>query len=106
MNILVNVTDDGGRQQQLEAAANTTLMEILRDHSSGVEGVCGGCAACGTCHVVVDADWQSRLPPIKPEEEALLEALEERAAGSRLSCQLRLEPDLHGLGLRIVPAEF
>lgn len=105
MSIQINVIDANGLQQQLQAEPGSSLMELLRDHSSGVEGVCGGCCACGTCHVVLDEAWQQPSGNSKPEEEALLEALDERTQGSRLSCQLRLSTEMNGLSLRIVPAE-
>lgn len=105
MSIQINVIDANGMQQRLQADPGSSLMELLRDQSSGVEGVCGGCCACGTCHIVLESDWQPLLGTAQPEEEALLDALDERTSGSRLSCQLRLSHEMDGLSLRIVPAE-
>ncbi len=105
MTIAIQVTDDQGQTQTLSGEASSTLMELLRDESSGVDGVCGGCAACGTCHIVVDDDWHARLPPPGMDEEILLDALNERTECSRLSCQIRLTPEMDGLTLTIVPAE-
>lgn len=105
MTIEIHVTDDLGQQQMLTGQPGNTLMELLRDESSGVEGVCGGCAACGTCHIVVTNEWLDQLPVPNMDEEALLEALNERTAGSRLSCQIRLATQMSGLSLRIVPTE-
>ena len=105
MTIAIQVTDDQGRTRTLSGEASTTLMELLRDESSGVDGICGGCASCGTCHIVVDEAWQARLPSPGMDEEALLDALNERTWGSRLSCQIRLTPEMNGLTLTIVPAE-
>jgi len=105
MTIEIQVTDDQGQTQSLIGEAGNTLMELLRDESSGVDGVCGGCAACGTCHIVVEERWVEQLAPPGMDEEILLSALNERTAGSRLSCQIRLSPDMSGLALAIVPAE-
>ncbi|GAB0154251.1 MULTISPECIES: 2Fe-2S iron-sulfur cluster-binding protein [unclassified Marinobacterium] len=105
MSIQIHVIDANGHQQRLQADPGSSLMELLRDQSSGVEGICGGCCACGTCHIVLESDWQPLLGTAQPEEEALLDALDERTSGSRLSCQLRLSQEMDGLSLRIVPAE-
>ncbi len=105
MTIAIQVTDDQGQTQTLSGEASSTLMELLRDESSGVDGICGGCAACGTCHVVVEDAWHARLPPPGMDEEILLDALNERTEGSRLSCQIRLTQEMDGLTLTIVPAE-
>lgn len=105
MSIEIHVTDDLGETQTLTGEADGTLMELLRDESSGVEGICGGCAACGTCHIVVDEPWQAGLGEPGMDEQILLEALNERTTGSRLSCQLRLAPEMSGMSLTIVPAE-
>ena len=105
MSIHVHVTGADDVAAILQADDGVVLMELLRDESSGVEGVCGGCAACGTCHIVVDDAWIEQLPAIAEEEQALLEALDVDEAGSRLSCQITLNPELDGLALRIVPAE-
>ncbi len=58
------------------------------------------CAA--TCHVYVD-DSLGRSPPAKSDDEdALLDgAAAERLATSRLSCQIKMTPDLDGLVLRL-----
>ena len=105
MTIRIDVTDASGLHQQLQAEEGSVLMELLRDQSQGVEGICGGCAACGTCHVVIDPAWAPRLPAASAAEQDLLDALDAHNPGSRLSCQIRLQADLDGLALKIVPAE-
>lgn len=105
MGIRIEVTAASGQHQQLVADDGAVLMELLRDQSDGVEGVCGGCAACGTCHVHIDQAWLERLPEATAAERELLEALDAHDPRSRLSCQIRLQPELDGLSLRIVPAE-
>ncbi len=94
MTIEIQVTDDQGQTRSLTGEAGNTLMELLRDESSGVDGVCGGCAAC---HIVVEENWVEQLAPPGMDEKILLSALNERTAGSRLSCQIRLAPEMNGL---------
>ena len=57
---------------------------------------------CATCHVYVDRDWTERLPPMSAEEDALLAGTaSERRANSRLSCQLKIGPELDGLTVHL-----
>ena len=76
----------------MEAAKELDLREIPAD--------CGGCQACGTCHVHVDEKWLAKVGKIDyntPEIE-LLEYEKGYIEGkSRLSCQIKLTPELDGL---------
>jgi 2Fe-2S ferredoxin len=57
---------------------------------------------CATCHVYVDDRWIDRLPAISDEEDALLDGTaSERLPTSRLSCQIKIAPELDGLVLRL-----
>ena len=57
---------------------------------------------CATCHVYVDDNWIGCLAAMSEEEDALLDGVAaERLAGSRLSCQIKIEQDLDGLVLRL-----
>ena len=60
--------------------------------------------ACSTCHVVVGADWFPRLEPAVEDEEDMLDLAAGVTCTSRLSCQIRLDPELEGLEVR-VPGE-
>jgi ferredoxin, 2Fe-2S len=57
--------------------------------------------SCGTCHVRVDPAWEDRLPEPEVEEDEMLEFLEGRGPGSRLSCQIVMSDDLDGLVVRV-----
>ena len=64
----------------------------------GIVAECGGSAACATCHVYIEAGWGGRLPAPLPDELAMLECTAaERGPTSRLSCQIRVRPELDGL---------
>jgi 2Fe-2S ferredoxin len=101
------VTDRLGARHEIAAAPGEPLMFILRDHAKlPVEGLCGGCAACGTCHVYVDEAWVERLPPREAAEQDMLAQLYHfDTRKSRLSCQIRVSPDVDGLALRLAPEE-
>jgi 2Fe-2S ferredoxin len=87
----------------LVVIAGASIMEAVTARGiPGIIGECGGNAMCATCHVYVDATWLARLPPVAPDEDALLDGTaEDRRPESRLGCQIRLGPDLDGLTVRL-----
>ncbi len=70
----------------------------------GVPGECGGVMACATCHVYVAQEWLEKVGPPSAHEKGMLELTPRPTSASRLSCQIRLRPDLDGLVLQ-VPSE-
>jgi len=92
-----------GRSERIEADGAESAMLAATSH--GVDGIlaeCGGNAMCATCHVYVDESWVGRLPPMTGDEDALLDGTAaERLPNSRLSCQIKLAPELDGLVLRL-----
>lgn len=73
---------------------------------SGIEAECGGACACVTCHVLIDKAWSDRLPPATEMERDMLECTAQPATPlSRLSCQIRVAPDLDGLSLQIAATQ-
>jgi ferredoxin len=100
----IHVTDRNGREHRLEAAEGWRVMEILRDHGVGVEGVCGGACDCATCHVVVAPEWAERLHPARDDELFRLDELPSIEPTSRLSCQIIWSDRLDGLSLALAEA--
>ena len=77
-------------------------METIRDNGfDELLALCGGCCSCATCHVVVDADYINRLPPMSMDEDDLLDSSDHRTLGSRLSCHISLSEELDGLSVQI-----
>lgn len=101
--ISLNIIHPDGRAQTIAADHNESVMQAAS--RQGIEGIvaeCGGNAMCATCHVYVAEDWLSRLPPMRDDEDALLEgAAAERRANSRLSCQLPATAEIDGLVLQV-----
>ena len=85
--------------QDIETATDQSLMKAAVDANvKGIEADCGGTLTCATCHVMVDAPWQEKLPPASPDELDMLDfAASPVQPTSRLSCQIRLTPELDGL---------
>ena len=92
----------GGQEHEVEVADGLTVMEGARDNNvPGIDADCGGACACSTCHVYVDAAWVDKLPEIEAMEEDMLDFASEREDNSRLSCQLKVSPELDGLIVRM-----
>jgi|ERR1700675_4753703 2Fe-2S ferredoxin len=92
-----------GDAREVDVAVGTTVMAAaLKNGIDGIVAECGGVCMCSTCHVFVDENFFSRLPPAQDTEEAVLEiAAEERQPTSRLSCQIKVTDDLDGLIIRL-----
>lgn len=104
MTKIVFVEPDGTRHE-IAAADGTSAMEAaIRNGVPGIPADCGGACACATCHVYVDPEWITRIIPISAEENDLLDLAQHRQDESRLSCQIRINPNLDGLTL-IIPEE-
>jgi ferredoxin, 2Fe-2S len=92
-----------GSTHGLEAPVGVSVMAAAT--GAGVPGIiaeCGGSAMCATCHVVVDPAWAPKLPAALSTELEMLECTAEaRSPTSRLSCQIKLTPELHGLVVRV-----
>jgi 2Fe-2S ferredoxin len=92
-----------GRTSTVRAEPRGTLMEAAVEN--GVQGIvaeCGGACSCATCHVYVGTSHPELIGSMDPfEEEMLNGTAADREADSRLSCQIRLEPGLSGLMVRI-----
>jgi len=98
---ILHVTDRQGQLHTLDAVDGWRVMEILREHRIGLDGLCGGACACATCHVVVAPDWAGRLHPPRADEIDRLDELPEIAPTSRLACQIIWGPELEGLTLAL-----
>jgi 2Fe-2S ferredoxin len=102
----VIVITRGGEERRLALKPGLTLMETIRE--GGLDellALCGGCCSCATCHVHVDPAFAGLLPSMSDDENDLLDSSDHRIGGSRLSCQIRLTPELEGLRVTIAPED-
>jgi 2Fe-2S ferredoxin len=95
-----------GKSITLDVAEGTSLMQAATARGvPGIIGECGGSMSCATCHVVVDADWAGRLPPVSVFEDDMLDITDaERQPTSRLSCQIRMTSALDGIMVSVPQA--
>lgn len=91
-----------GDRITVDATDGLSVMEAAR--REGVDGIiaeCGGACSCATCHVHVDEAWVERIGQAKGSEADMLEFAENVRPQSRLSCQIKITPDLDGLILHV-----
>ena len=102
----VTIVLRSGDRRTIEAEDGLSLMEAIRDNGfDELLALCGGCCSCATCHVHVDSDFATKLPPMSDDESDLLDSSDHRDATSRLSCQIRVGPALEGLAVTIAPED-
>lgn len=100
--VTITVEDRSGNVQDIECPTDMgfSLMEMLKSYEYDVEATCGGMALCATCCVDV-LEGLDRLPEIGDDEYAMLDTLPDYLDNSRLACQLRINPDMHRLKVRL-----
>ena len=106
--IAVHFIAADGSKTALEVAVGDTLMLAATQNGlAGIAGDCGGVMSCATCHVYVDEPYLSRLPAPDGDELAMLDfTAAERLPGSRLSCQIKITPELDGLVVRLPASQY
>jgi ferredoxin, 2Fe-2S len=94
-------------QQVVECDPSLTVMEAAKlNNVAGVEAECGGACACATCHVYVDEAWRDKTGSPSQMEEDMLDFAFDVRETSRLSCQIKLKPELDGLVVRVPAKQF
>jgi 2Fe-2S ferredoxin len=102
---LTVVTRDG-TESTVRGQSGLSVMEVIRDNGfDELLALCGGCCSCATCHVHVDEEWLSKLPPMHEDENDLLDSSDARQANSRLSCQIPFTAALDGMRVQIAPED-
>ena len=101
--ITVFIESSAGEKMPLEAPTDMglSLMELLKGNDYPILATCGGMALCATCHVSVIQGFEN-LNPISDDEYAMLDTLPNITDTSRLSCQIKLHPEIDGLTVKIM----
>jgi ferredoxin, 2Fe-2S len=99
--IKVTFIDSKGEKRVVEAEEGSTVMEAAIRHSvPEIVAECGGACACATCHVYVEEAFIPVTGKADAKEEDMLDFAYETQPNSRLSCQIKLVPELDGLVVR------
>lgn len=96
-----------GESQTVSVEPGLTVMEAAKlNEVDGIEAECGGACACATCHVYVDPAWTDKTGKPEAIEEDMLDFAFDVRKESRLSCQIKVTPELDGLTLRVPAKQF
>ena len=96
-----------GKEHVVHDEVGRSLMQAAVDHLvPGIVADCGGSCSCATCHGYIDAAWGDRVPAAGPNEQSMLECVLDGADNSRLTCQIKITPELDGLIVRIPKSQF
>lgn len=91
-----------GTSHDVDLEDGESLMVLATNNGvPGIDGDCGGAASCGTCHIIVDDEWIAKTGTRSDEESQMIEMSPECSPNSRLSCQLKADPSLDGLKVRL-----
>lgn len=103
--VKVHVCMPDGTDVDFDAPTNLTMMEAIRDVGKlFIEDCCSGRMACTACHVYVDPAWMEKVGQPREEEQDMLDQAIKPNENSRLSCQIKLAPELDGVKITL-PAE-
>jgi 2Fe-2S ferredoxin len=91
-----------GTEHVVDVAEGLSVMEgAVKNGIPGIDADCGGACACSTCHVYVDPAWIGKLPAREVMEEDMLDFAYQPNEFSRLTCQIKVTPELEGLVVRM-----
>ena len=94
----ITYVDHAGTARTVEGSVGATVMETaMRNNVPGIDAECGGACACATCHVYVADAWVEVVGTAEDMEQDMLDFASDVRANSRLSCQIRITPELDGL---------
>ena len=98
----IKYIESNGKEHEFDVTDGMSVMEgALRHGVAGIDADCGGACACATCHVYVDEAWIEKTGKASSMEESMLDFANDVEPTSRLSCQIKVRPELDGLIVKI-----
>lgn len=95
---VITYIQPNGQAVEFEVPLGSSVMQGAIDNMvEGIVAECGGACSCATCQVYVDPQWMDIVGPACDFEQDMLSAASEVRSNSRLSCQIEITPELHGL---------
>jgi len=96
--VSIRYVDQDGAERPVEVGLGVNLMEAaVRNGVVAIEGECGGACACATCHVYIPEAWRAVAGEPSEHERMMLEFGVEVDERSRLSCQIKVTPEMDGM---------
>lgn len=98
--------DPAGVTREVHVEVGQSVMQAATSNLvPGIIGDCGGFLNCATCHGYVDEVWQQKLPPPSEDEIGMISCAIDPTPQSRLTCQIKMTPELDGLVIRLPHAQ-
>lgn len=96
-----------GTETTVEAKEGMSVMQTaVNNRVDGIVAECGGACSCATCHVYVDEGWFDKLPEAQAMEKEMLDFVMSPQPTSRLSCQVKVTPELDGLVVNTPESQY
>ncbi len=103
----ITYIEHNGTEHTVDVAVGLTVMEgAVNNNIPGIDADCGGACACSTCHAYVNPDWVAKLPAREDMEVDMLDFAYEPNERSRLTCQVKVTPDLDGLVVQMPARQY
>lgn len=103
----INFIEHNGKSHLVEVADGSSLMQAAVDNMvPGIVADCGGACSCATCHCYIEGEWAARVAPAQELEVSMIESATHTRASSRLSCQIKVTPELDGLVVHLPVSQF
>ena len=99
----ITLLSANGREIVVNANDGDSVMQAASlNDVPGIVAECGGSMMCATCHCYVDPGWWPIIaPPSEEETDMLTCAAGEVRETSRLSCQIKVGPEMDGLVIHL-----
>ncbi len=103
----VKFIEFNGTKHNIDANNGDSIMVTATSNLvPGIDADCGGECSCATCHVLINAEWQTKLVATSDTEESMLDLNPDRTAESRLSCQITMSDDLDGIVVNLPEFQY
>ncbi|MDA0977277.1 MAG: 2Fe-2S iron-sulfur cluster-binding protein [Proteobacteria bacterium] len=103
----VKFIEFNGTEHVVDASVGESIMVAATSNLvPGIDADCGGECSCATCHVLISAEWQSKLAPRSDQEESMLDLNPDRTDESRLSCQIPMTEELDGITVNLPEFQY
>jgi 2Fe-2S ferredoxin len=98
----ITYVEHDGTEHVVDVADGLSVMEgAVNNMIPGIDADCGGACACATCHVYVDDKFMDKIEPKEDMEQTMLDFAPDVKETSRLSCQIKVKPELDGMVVRM-----
>lgn len=101
----VKFIERNGTEHVVPAEVGDSVMQVaINNLVPGIFSDCGGGCICAGCHAYVDEAWVPRLQEAQELEADMLTCVEAPRPNSRLTCQIKITPELDGLVIHMASA--